>query len=64
MIVVTVPDMNCRHDIRAISAALADVEGVIALQVDLITKRVRIEARDVSPGAIRAAIVATGYSVR
>jgi copper chaperone CopZ len=59
-----VPDMNCRHDVRAISAALADVEGVIALQIDLSTKRVWVEGRDVSPLAIRAAIVATGYCVR
>ncbi len=64
MIVVTVPDMNCRHDLRAISAALADVDGVVALQIDLSTKSVRIEGRDVSPSAIRAAIVATGYFVR
>lgn len=64
MIVVTVPDMNCRHDVRAISAALADVDGVVALQIDLTTKRVQIEGNDVSPIAIRDAIAATGYYAR
>jgi copper chaperone CopZ len=64
MIVVTVPDMNCRHDVRAISAALADVDGVVALQIDLTTKRVQVEGNDVSPTEIRAAIAATGYYAR
>jgi copper chaperone CopZ len=64
MIVVTVPDMTCRHDVRAISTALADVEGVEAVQIDLSTKSVRIEGTEVSPGAVRAAIVTTGYCVR
>ncbi|HEX6231504.1 MAG TPA: heavy-metal-associated domain-containing protein [Jiangellaceae bacterium] len=64
MIVVTVPDMNCRHDVRAISAALADVDGVVALQIDLTTKRVQVEGSDVSPTEIRAAIAATGYYAR
>jgi copper chaperone CopZ len=63
VIVVTVPGMDCRHDIRTISAALADVEGVVALQVDLDSKCVWIEG-NVAPGAVRAAIVASGYSVR
>lgn len=64
MIVVIVPDMDCRDDVRTISAALADVEGVIALQIDLSTKTVRVEGWEVSPSAVRAAIVAKGYCVR
>ena len=63
VIVATVSGMNCRHDIRTISAALADVEGVVALQVDLGRKSVRIEG-NVAPRAVRAAIVAAGYRVR
>jgi copper chaperone CopZ len=63
MIVLTVPGMNSRSDVRTVSAALADVEGVIALEVDLGTRNVRVEG-DVSADAVRAAIVSSGYGVR
>jgi len=63
MIVLTVPGMNCRSDVRTVSAALADVEGVVALEVDLATRTVCVEG-DVSAEAARAAIVASGYGVR
>jgi copper chaperone CopZ len=63
MIVVTVPGMECRHDVRTISAALADLEGVVALQVDVGAKNVQIEG-NVSLGAVRATILASGYDVR
>lgn len=63
MIVLTVPGMNCRSDVRTVSAALADVEEVVALEVDLGTRTVRVEG-DVSAEAARAAILASGYGVR
>ena len=62
MLVVSVPQMECRHDVRAISAHVADVAGVVALQVDLATKTVRVEG-DVEVDEVRAAILAAGYAV-
>jgi copper chaperone CopZ len=63
MIVLTVPGMNSRSDVRTVSAALADVEGVVALEVDLGTRNVHVEG-DVSADAVRAAIISSGYGVR
>ena len=62
MLVVTVPQMHCRHDVRRISACLADVAGVVALQVDLDSKTVLVDG-DVTAAAVRAAIAAAGYGV-
>jgi copper chaperone CopZ len=61
-VVVTVPDMRCRHDVRMVSAAITDVDGVVAMQVDVDSGTIRIEG-DASPGLVRAAIVAAGYRV-
>lgn len=62
MIVVTVPDMTCRRDVRAVSACVADVDGVVALQVDPEARTVQIEG-DVSVEAIRTAVAGAGFAV-
>lgn len=62
MVVVTVPGMACRHDVRSISGHVADVGGVAALRVDLATKTVTVDGA-ISVEAVRAAIVAAGYTV-
>ena len=62
MVVVTVPEMACRHDVRTISAYVADVGGVTALQVDLVAKTVAVDGV-VSAEAVGAAIVAAGYTI-
>jgi copper chaperone CopZ len=59
MIEVRVPGMQCRHDVRDISARVADLAGVVALEVDIATRTVRV-AGDVSVEAVRAAIAAAG----
>lgn len=61
-IVITVPDMHRRHDVRTVSARIADVSGVSALQVDLVTKTVTVEGY-VSVGDITRAIAGAGYAV-
>ena len=60
MVVITVPQMQDRSDVRSISAHVADIAGVVALRVDLPTKTVQV-AGDVAADAVRAAIVAAGY---
>ena len=62
MVVVTVPGMVCRHDVRAISTRVSDVAGVTALQVDLASKTVTVEG-DVTVAAVAAAIAAAGHSI-
>jgi copper chaperone CopZ len=63
MVVVTVGGMTCRRDIRTLSARIADLDGVVALEVELMSSTVRVEG-DVSVEAVRAAVVAAGYEVR
>jgi copper chaperone CopZ len=62
MVVLTVAGMTCRHDVRVLSAFIADLDGVIALQVDVASNTVRVEG-DVSAEAVRAAVMAAGYDV-
>ena len=62
VIVVNVPDLACRHDLRTVSAHVADLDGVTALIVDLAMKTVRVDG-DVSVDAVVAAIAAAGYAV-
>lgn len=54
--------MECRHDVRAISTRVAEVDGVVALEVDVSTQTVRVEG-DVTLEAVRAAIAAAGFPV-
>lgn len=54
--------MACRHDVRTISAHVADLDGVAALRVDLATKTVTVHG-DLSVEAVAAAIVAAGYTL-
>ena len=61
-IVVTVPGLACRHDVRTVSAHVSDLDGVTALVVDLAVKTVRVDG-DVPVDAVRAAIAAAGYAV-
>jgi copper chaperone CopZ len=62
MVVLTVAGMTCRHDVRVLSAFIADLDGVIALQVDVASNTVQVEG-DVSAEAVRAAVMAAGYDV-
>jgi copper chaperone len=63
MVVLTVAGLSCRHDVRTLSARIADLHGVVALEVDLSAGTVRVEG-DVSAETVRAAVVAAGYQVR
>ena len=42
-IVLNVPDISCEHCERAITEALAPVEGVESVTVDIPTKRVSVQ---------------------
>lgn len=57
----TVPGMSCSHCERAVSEELAAVGGVESVSVDLETKRVVVQGRDLDDAALRAAIEDAGY---
>ena len=42
-VVLNVPDISCEHCERAITGALAPVEGVEQVKVEIPTKRVRVQ---------------------
>ena len=60
--VVSVPAMSCRHDLRVISARVRDLRGVVAVEVDLDAKTVQVDG-DVQVEDVRAAIAGAGYDV-
>lgn len=61
-LVITVPGMAGRDDVRLISARVADVPGVSALSADLSTQTLTVEG-NVSADAIATAIASAGYAV-
>lgn len=58
--VLSVPAMTCRHCVRAVSAQLRDVAGVVALEADATTRTVRVQG-SAEPDALRSAAAAAGY---
>ena len=54
--------LQCRHDVRVISAAVQDLDGVIALQTDLTAKRIVVYG-DVTDQVVRQVVEAAGYGV-
>jgi copper chaperone len=58
----TVPSMSCQHCVNAITKEVSNVQGVQKVQVDLGTKRVRVQADErVSTEALLEAINEAGY---
>ena len=57
-----VPGISCGHCKAAIEAAVGEVSGVEAVDVDVDAKTVRVEG-DATDDAIRAAIDEAGYDV-
>ena len=47
-VTLNVPDISCEHCERTITNALAPVEGVRAVRVDIPTKRVEVDYDDTS----------------
>ncbi len=58
--VFSVPAMTCRHCVRAVSAQVGDVTGVVTLEADATTRTVRVQG-SAHPDAVCSAIAAVGY---
>ena len=56
-----VPGMSCEHCRSAVTEEVSSVDGVVAVDVDLDTKRVRVRGTALTPGAVVAAIDRAGY---
>jgi FtsP/CotA-like multicopper oxidase with cupredoxin domain len=61
VIVVHVPGMRSRRDVRTVSARISDVPGVRTLQADLATRTVQVSG-STAPAALTAALATAGYA--
>ena len=59
-VVVSVPAMSSRQDLRQISGYVCELPGVVAVEVDLEARTVRILG-DVPVQSVRAAIAEAGF---
>jgi copper chaperone CopZ len=59
----TAHGMTCEHCRIAVSTAIAQIDGVESVHVDLVTGRVRVVGADVSDTTIAAAVADEGYGV-
>ena len=60
-IAYSVPAIHCAHCAMSIREEVAEVEGVEEIDVDLDTKVVTIQGRELDDAALRAAIGEAGY---
>jgi copper chaperone len=58
--VFSVPAMTCRHCVRAISAQVRDVAGVVAVEADMTSRTLRVQGT-AQPEALRSAIAEAGH---
>lgn len=59
-VVLSVPNMTCRHCVRAISVHVRDVVGVVAIEADPMSRTLRVQGT-APPDAVRSAIADAGY---
>jgi copper chaperone len=57
----TVPGMTCEHCKHAVSTGLEAVAGVDEVEVDVVTKLVKVSGEGLDDAALRAAIDEAGY---
>jgi copper chaperone len=57
----TVPGMHCGHCEAAVTEEVSAVSGVVAVAVDLESKRVDVTGEALDDAAIRSAIEEAGY---
>ncbi len=57
-----VEGMTCDHCVRAVRAEVAEVPGIVDVNVDLAAKRVTVTSEgNVDDAAVRAAVESAGY---
>jgi copper chaperone len=61
MIELTLPTMTCGHCVKAVTAAVQQVDAAAKLQIDLPTHRVRIESARPA-GDFERALAEEGYA--
>jgi copper chaperone len=62
MLVYQVEDMTCGHCAAAITRAVHGIDDNAQVQVDLVQRRISIEATDAEPDDLLEAITQAGYN--
>ena len=59
----TVTGMTCSHCVLSVHEEVAEIDGVTAVDVDLVTGRLAVTGGDFSDDAVRTAVADAGYEV-
>jgi copper chaperone len=59
----TVAGMTCSHCVLSVSEAMAELQGVAGIDVDLVSGRLTVTGAGIDDDAIRAAVAEVGYDV-
>ena len=59
-VVLSVPAMTCRHCVRAISAHVGEVDGVVFVEADPTSRTLRVQGT-ARPDTLRSAIADAGH---
>ena len=58
-----VTGMTCGHCVASVREEVAEIPGVVDVDVDLATGRLTVHGADVPTEAVRAAVAEAGYGV-
>lgn len=61
--VMLVEGMSCGHCEKAVKNALGEVAGVLAVVVDLATKKVEVDGENLLDNLLKEAVEEAGYDV-
>lgn len=59
----TVTGMTCGHCVMTVTEAIGEVDGVVAVDVDLVTGATLVRGDDVDEAAVKAAVTGVGYGI-
>lgn len=59
----TVTGMTCGHCVMTVTEAIGEVDGVVAVDVDLATGATLVRGDDVDEAAVKAAVTGVGYGI-
>jgi copper chaperone len=60
---LSIEGMSCNHCVMHVKNALAEIQGVTSVQVDLAKKSAVVEGAALDDAAMKAAVAEAGYEV-
>ena len=59
----TVVGMSCDHCVLSVREEVSEVDGIVAVDVDLASGRLHVRGEDVSDAAVGDAVADAGYEI-